>query len=224
MMPRKNLPRPDPTKQIPPLYEVVSEELIRRLSALIGKPFPRAEIGNLDTLVRRYHIEKHLVDNRASYTEIVAALRIIGNTAKKLSETLGQLDPMTAGELYMSAMSAGDGATAYQRLDRLQHDSAKTAEWVDKALTRLAESGRNSAGRRKEIARRNVISGLCQVFEEASGRRATRPYFNQGKGKYSGPFLRFVACVMRVIVSEHVTEDQLANTIREVIESRQRQS
>jgi hypothetical protein len=96
----KPRPKPDPTKEIPPLCEVVSQELIEKLSAQVGKPFPPSVIGHLDALIRQYMIDKYLVDGRPAWAEVEAALELIEEHARMLSNTLKDLDPFSRGEIY----------------------------------------------------------------------------------------------------------------------------
>ncbi len=199
----KTRPKPDPTKRIPPLYEMVSRELIEKISANIGKPFPPSAIGNLDSLLRQYMIDKQFVDGRSAWGEVEAALNLVEEHARMLSNTLKDLDFISRGEIHSSAMDHGeDCITVYPRIERLQQEAEKIAGWTKQALKKV--SPRKKKGRRDKFALPRLVTGLVGLYEETTGLEARGAYWNNyEKDHWCGDFIEFC----KIIINEKGLRD-----------------
>jgi hypothetical protein len=210
-------PRPDPIKNIPPLDEnLVSEKLIADLSGLVGKPLSATHIGDLHTCIARYLIDKHSVDGRRPPAEIRDALEKVRKNSETLNGALNELETMSRGGKYKSAMEHGYGFDTYQFLDQLNRDVEKLMLWTREAVTRIEASGRIKKAHPFFYSLEWLVVGLKPLFETITGEPAKRRNWD---GKPYGPFLEFCETIIEAIDPGRIGPEGLSKIISKVIPS-----
>ena len=205
----KTYPKPDP--KVPLLCEVVSQELIDKLSSLIEEPFPPNEIGSLDALIRSYFVTKHLVDGRTPHGNIVAALDLISAHARMLACTLRELDYLSRGCLFTAAMGQGeDGSTVYRRIDRLQQEAEEIADWSQEAVLEVPYKNTSL------VALPWLIIGLAQLYERI-GKIPKRAAWDAYRECWYGEFLEFCMTIIEHVDPQRINKAGMKDIIKKVL-------